>query len=311
MCVLGHVCAHAGSWPPLCSIIIRPLTCYSLFTMQTQQDCGNTRPNSPWGCSVSRKSNIPFRASSLPLFARSRIRSQPPSTSPKKSKATFTPRSIPLTPKPRRESAPVPQVQLLTPPPTPIPFSTFSESPTTPGLTLSSSSSTPRSTRTRLITPITPTHIRYDERGIARDDSDYGRSPASAVQYDPWSGYGGLEDQEALLRKMQTASEVQYVPWNHVPVENRQVKEVVPNPPLARPKMLHHVSSDGGPVAALKRYISATDDEDLGGMSLFLHCAKKRVPLHSVERFRKERKIALEWNQVLRISSESPCLEKG
>jgi len=121
-----------------------------------------------------------------------------------------------------------------------------------------------------------------------------------------------LEDQEALLRKMQSPiSEVQYVPWNHVPVETRQIEEVLPNAPLARPKMLHHVSSDGGPLAALKRYMSATtNDEVLGGMSLFLHCPKKRVPLHSVERIRKERKIALEWNQVLRFSSESPCLEK-
>jgi hypothetical protein len=276
--------------------------------MQTQSDYWKTRPNSPSGCSVSRKCNIPFRASSLPLFARSRIRSPPPSTPPKKSRTIFTPRSTPLTPTPKREITPVPQVQLLTPPPTPIPFSTFSDPPTTPGLTSSSQSSaiTPRSTRTRLITPITPTHIRYDERGLVRGDSDYGWSPVTAVQYDPWSNYGGTEDQEVLLQKMQSPiSKTQYLPWYDLPVQTRQVEEVVLDIPRPRPKMLHHVSSDGGPIAALKRYISATKDEDLGGMSLFLHCPKKRVPLHSIERIRKERKIALEWNQIFRVSSES------
>ena len=277
--------------------------------MQIHPDDWNTRPNSTSGCSVSRNTKTPFRASSLPLFARSRIRSPPPSTPPKKSQVTFTPRSTPLNPTPRREITPLPQVQLLTPPPTPIPFSTFSEPPTTPGLSLSSQSSfsTPRSTRTRLITPIAPTHIRYDERGIARDESDYGWSPVTAVQYDPWSNYGGLEDPEALLRKMQSPhSKAQYVPWYDLPIQTRQVEEVFLDAPRARPKMIHHVSSDGGPIAALKRYISATKDEGLGGMSLFLHCPKKRVPLHSIERIRKERKIALDWNQILRLSSESP-----
>jgi hypothetical protein len=162
----------------------------------------------------------------------------------------------------------------------------------------------------RLITPITPTHIRYDERGVAPDSSDYGWSPVTAVQYDPWSSYGGLEDQEALLRKPQSPiSKTQYLPWYDLPVQTRQVEEVILDIPRARPKMLHHVSSDGGPIAALKRYISATKDEGLGGMSLFLHCPKKRVPLHSIERIRKEMKIALEWNQILRVSSEfSPGL---
>jgi hypothetical protein len=276
--------------------------------MQTQSDYCKSRRELPSGCSVSRKSNIPFRASSLPLFARSRIRSPPPSTPPKKSQATFTPRSIPLAQTPRREITPVPQVQLLTATPTPIPFSTYSEPPTTPGLSLGSQSSlsTPRSTRTRLITPITPTHIRLDERGLVRGDSDYGWSPVTAVQYDPWSNYGGLEDQEALLQTMHSPiSKAQYLPWYDLPVQTRQVEEVVLDIPRPRPKMLHHVSSDGGPVAALKRYISATNDEELGGMSLFLHCPKKRVPLHSKERIRKERKIAVEWNQILRVSSES------
>jgi len=282
--------------------------------MQIHPDHWNTRPNSPSGCSVSRNTKTPFRASSLPLFARSRIRSPPPSTPPKKSQAAFTPRSTPLNPTPRREITPLPQVQLFTPPPTPIPFSTFSEPPTTPGLTLSSQSSfsTPRSTRTRLITPITPTHIRYDERGIARDEPVFGWSPVTAVQYDPWSNYGGLEDQEDSLRKMQIPNPTGHlIPWCESPAATRQVEEVVLDVPRARPKMLHHVSSDGGPIAALKRYISATKDEGLGGMSLFLHCPKKRVPLHSIERIRKERKIALDWNQTLRVSSEAPPGETG
>jgi hypothetical protein len=99
-------------------------------------------------------------------------------------------------------------------------------------------------------------------------------------------------------------SKAQYVPWCELPVQTQVGEEVVLDIPRGRPKILHHVSSDGGPIAALKRYIS-TKDEDLGGMSLFLHCPKKRVLLHSIERIRKERKIALEWNQILRVSSES------
>jgi hypothetical protein len=163
-----------------------------------------------------------------------------------------------------------------------------------------------------LITPITPTHIRYDERGDARDDSDYGWSPEAAVQYDPWPNYGGIEDQETLLRKMQPSNPTaHFIPWNEIPAGARQVEEVIVDAHLARPKMLHHVSSDGGPIAALKRYISATKDEGLGGMSLFLHCPKKRVPLHSKERIWKERKIALEWNQTLRVSSESHRVNEG
>lgn len=105
---------------------------------------------------------------------------------------------------------------------------------------------------------------------------------------------------------MQTPiAKAQDVPWSDLPVQTRHVEEVILEIPRGRPKLLHHVSSDGGPVAALKRYISATKDEGLGGMSLFLHCPKKRVPLHSIERIRKERKIALEWNQILGVSSES------
>jgi hypothetical protein len=163
-----------------------------------------------------------------------------------------------------------------------------------------------------LITPITPTHIRYDERGVARGDSDYGWSPVTAVQCDPWSNYGVIEDQAALLRKIPSPlSETRYVPWFDLPVHPRQVAEVIVDAPVARPKMLHHVSSDGGPIAALKRYISATKNEDLGGMSLFLHCPKKRVPLHSIERIWKERKIASEWKQILRVSGESHRVNEG
>jgi len=115
-----------------------------------------------------------------------------------------------------------------------------------------------------------------------------------------------LEDQEALLQEIQSPiAKAQYVPWYDLPVQTRHVEEVILEIPRGRPKMLHHVSSDGGPIAALKRYISATKDEGLGGMSFFLHCPKKRVPLHSIERIRKERKIALEWNQILGVSSES------
>lgn len=268
-----------------------------------------SRPDSPSGCTVQPNSSIPFRVSSLPLFARARIRSPPPSTPPKKFKPMFAPRSIPLTPTsiPRYTTPPLEEKELLTPPPTPIPFSTFSQPPTTPGLSFDTGTSlaTPSSRGTRLITPITPTHIRYDERGIARDDSEYGWSPLIPVRYDPWSNYGGFEDQEALLRKMQSPTTTNLTaPWYGIRPAIEQVEEVTLDIPRARPKMLHHVSSDGGPIAALKRYILACKDEELGGMSLFLHCPKKRVPDHSIARIRKERKIAMEWNQLLRVSSE-------
>lgn len=58
-----------------------------------------------------------------------------------------------------------------------------------------------------------------------------------------------------------------HVPWYAIRPAIEQVEEVTLDIPRARPRMLHHVSSDGGPIAALNRYILASKDEELGGMS--------------------------------------------
>jgi hypothetical protein len=77
----------------------------------------------------------------------------------------------------------------------------------------------------------------------------------------------------------------------------------------AVPKLLHHISSEGGPISALNIYILASkQDPSLSGMSLFLHCPKKRVPHQGTERIRKERKIAMEWNDLPQISSMPLCI---
>jgi hypothetical protein len=267
------------------------------------------RPDSHAGCSLPpTDTRIPFRASSLPLLARPRIRSPNPPSTPKKSKPIFTPRSILLTPSRKRCSTPAPESnQFLTPPPTPTPFSSFSQTPTTPGLSSTCSTSPTRSSR--LVTPITPTHIRYDDRGMPRYDSGYqvrSSSPETPMNvFRPWLDNGGLEDQETLRRKIPpTPKSMTKTPWDMV-YPPQQVEEVLIDPIRAHPKMLHHVSSDGGSLAALKRYIvTSKDEKSISGMSLFLHCPKKRVPLHSIERIRKERKLALEWSQLLKVSGE-------
>lgn len=260
------------------------------------------RPKQLVGCSVTHnQAKIPFRASSLPLLARPRIRSPPPSTPPKRVQPVFTPRSTPLT-RQRIRTPPPEQAILLTPPPTPIPFSSFYEDLPTPGLTSYSTCSSTPSRGSRLVTSITPTHIRYDDLGLPLHRAeDWWSTTPKPVAIESWSNYGSLEDQQALIRKMAlTPKSITRVPWDmqHSP---RQIQEVVIDIPRVPARLLHHVSSDGGPIAALKRYIAVSKDEPgLSGMSLFLHCAKKRVPFHSYARVRKERKIVMEWNQMLR-----------
>jgi hypothetical protein len=269
---------------------------------------------------------IPFQAAKLPLLARPRIRSpSTPSTSPKtKIYPTFAPRSTPLTPPQpdnpeRQDLGSIGSIldhgeksnQLPTPPPTPIPFSSFSQIPSTPGLGFggsTTSASTPRRDRglTRLLTPVTPTHIRYDETGRPLA----GSSPGQQVENSRWSSYNfaGIPDEKipqtpvSLCRPTPPLSVLRSAPERPILECNTTAVPRLDN--NAVPKLLHHVSSEGGPISALKRYVLASkQDPRLSGMSLFLHCPKKRVPHRSTERIRKLRKIAMEWNNLLRISS--------
>jgi hypothetical protein len=295
-----------------------------------------SRSNFPISQATTRYHNeIPFRASSLPLFARSRIKSpQPPITPPRpRSQPTFAPRSTPLTPRrDRPRTLPVtPNLeleqdyehnsmdQLPTPPPTPIPFSRFSALPSTPGMSVGPSTcgSTPNRAMSRPLTPVTPTHIRYDDRGLPVDrfplDIEWSNVDDTASTYRPWlEAMSFPEDRKALILKLPRtpasltrapSAEIVYLP---ISTPRESFHTTLSNHIRTEPKMLHHVSSDGGPLAALRRYIdTSSGDSKIAGMSLFLHCPKKRVPLYSEKRRREERKIAIEWNRLLRLSGES------
>jgi len=315
MCARSCVCVSACSSCVPSSHVHDHSTSMSLIAMSSDAGHLSTRQNCQVGCTVPHNdTRIPFRASSLPLLARSRIRPpNPPSTPPKKSEPNFKPRSIPLKSRisPRDTTPLSGPVQLITPPPTPIPFSSFSQPPTTPGLSLTSTCSSTPIRGTRLLTPITPTHIRYDDTGLPLNHGHecLSTSLETVKIFAPWSNYGSLEDQEALLRKMPpTPRSITKVPWDTSYAPHQVDLAVID---LSRPKAktLHHVSSDGGPIAALERYIFAFESErDLGGMSLFLNCPKKRVPFHSISKIRKERRIAMEWNRILRCSGMSNSL---
>jgi hypothetical protein len=90
-----------------------------------------------------------------------------------------------------------------------------------------------------------------------------------------------------------------------MPIVSRQITSTEVQPAQPAPKLLHHVSSNGGLVAALKRYVHAKLlDPQLSGMSLFLHSSRRRVAFFSRKSREKERETAKEWHQMAR-SSES------
>ena len=266
---------------------------------------------------------IPFQASSLPLLSRPRIGSpKAPSTPPKrKLQPVFTPRSTPLIHK--RPPTPTPiflppspslLVELhpdaLTPPPTPIPFSRFSQAPSTPGLSSGSTSCTPIRHQSRLLTPITPTHIRYDERGLPVDYLSPAHPGLShdrlAQDVSPWSVLSEFQAPHSQKMAPTPMSLTTSIPYRTIYLSAQTLVQPSPEVVYSKPKMLHHISSDGGPISAMKRYLNASrEDETISGMSLFLHCPKKRVPHYSMERVRKERKIAMEWKKLSRLSSKS------
>jgi len=316
VCVLDPVCVFLHVVPAylhrMCMII--QLTCHSWQCRQVQA----TRPP---GRSV--KWDAPFRTTTLespsephPYLSSPDLGFGHPtllSTPLKRLKHNLKPRSIPLKPRPsaRDTTSPSGPVQIATPPPTPIPFSSFSQPPTTPGLSLTSTCSSTPIRGTRLLTPITPTHIRYDDTGLPLNHGHecLSTSLETVKIFAPWSNYGSLEDQEALLREMPpTPRSIIKVPWD-ISYAPQQVDVAVIDLSRPKAKTLHHVSSDGGPIAALERYVFAFESErDLGGMSLFLNCPKKRVPFHSISKIRKERRIAMEWNRILRCSGMSNSL---
>jgi hypothetical protein len=297
--------------------------------MQSYADCWRALPcGSPSTSHVANRISgsthqlsvpeIPFQASSLPLLSRSRIGSpKPPSTPPKrKPQPVFTPRSTPLDLKKLETPISVPSpasptleisLQALTPPPTPIPFSRFSQAPSTPGLSSGSSSCTPTRYQSRLLTPVTPTHIRYDERGLPVDYlSPAYPGPIPDQVISPWSNISGSQGRSTQKIPQTPMPTTHSMPFRTLYPPIQAVAQSLPDVMYAKPKMLHHISSDGGPVAAMKRYpIASRKDETISGMSLFLHCPKKRVPHYSMDRVRREGEIAVEWNKLLKLSSES------
>jgi hypothetical protein len=67
-----------------------------------------------------------------------------------------------------------------------------------------------------------------------------------------------------------------------------------------RVTQLHHVSSDGGPIQALQRFLEARKvDPSLAGFSLFLHCPKKRVRRSKSEWTKRHLVIIQGWNALM------------
>jgi hypothetical protein len=154
----------------------------------------------------------------------------------------------------------------------------------------------------RLLSPVTPTHLRQPLPPPIYPFNDW---PAKDM---PWI--------KSLLEPQPSPTKIALEPITpptiRIPISTltrpspaaHTAGAIQPIPD--QPALLHHVSSDGGPVAALKRYIdSKLLEPSLSGISLFLHCPKKRIVLHSTERMARERKCAKEWSKLERMAGYS------
>jgi hypothetical protein len=150
------------------------------------------------------------------------------------------------------------------------------------------STSPPERLSIRYLTPATPTqsNTRCDWRDVPYTPRTIRKQPYSAVPSTP---------NQTITSDL--------VPT--MPIVSRQITSTEVQPAQPAPKLLHHVSSNGGPVAALKRYVQAKLlDPQLSGMSLFLHSPRRRVAFFSRKIRDKERETAKEWHQVA-VSRES------
>lgn len=168
---------------------------------------------------------------------------------------------------------------------------------------LSDCDSPPDRLSIRLLTPETPIHLRHRLPPldyIAEPSRDKQTQYKARLQLQPWTSVIHLTPPitPPTIRTSRLTTECSTPSGQGF----RRIPSTIP----IRPKLLHHVSSDGGPIAALKRYITAKHLEpSVSGMSLFLHCPKKRIALHSMGRVEKERKCAMEWSQLERVSGLS------
>jgi hypothetical protein len=149
------------------------------------------------------------------------------------------------------------------------------------------STSPPERLSIRYLTPITPTQSGVrDWWNMPHTPRTIRKQPYSAVPYTP---------------SQEITSDLSLT----VPFLPGQIANTEAQPAKSAPTLLHHVSSDGGPVAALKRYIQAKLlDPHLSGMSLFLHSPRRRVAFFCRKSRDKERETAKEWHQVA-VSRES------
>lgn len=226
---------------------------------------------------------IPFDSSRLPVIARKRIRG--PLTPPPKP----APPGLSQLP---QENTPLAETSFLAP----IPASNFYGTPQTPSIR-SGASSTPSSSG--LLTPVTPPRlitIRIDSQTLDPSPTPYKSRRPDVTEVTAKDGIA--RDDTPTPRGLVL----------HGPIGVRALCPLGSQPrvPVLVPIILHHVSSSGGPLAALRRYDHALKpDSSLAGMSLFLNCPKKRVPFPSDTQLTKYRHVAEAWRRTMKSGGES------
>ena len=225
--------------------------------------------------------NLPFDSSRLPVIARKRIR---------------RPMTPPRTPEPLRPSIGPRQSSTsnVISSPNPTPSLYFYGTPQTPSFR-SSDSSTPSGST--LLTPTTPSQgltVRIDTPEITPSDT---HTFTKAIP-------GYFVEQTTLVKlKVEARSSREDTPTPRMSMAQKQLNGQLSQGPGFRahaqaPILLRHVSSSGGPLAALRRYDEALRlDSSFTGMSLFLNCPKKRVPFPSELQLAKYRLVAEAWKK--------------
>lgn len=225
--------------------------------------------------------NLPFDSSRLPVIARKRIR--PPITPPR-------------TPEPNRPSIVLRRASSsignLSPAPSLV--APFYETPQTPSFR-SGDSSTPSGPT--LLTPTSPSKLLTVRVDAQEETPD--ATPAL------------LEPIPVIELRVEVRSAREDTPTPRISIAQNRVSGKETSGPDScthgpAPIIIHHVSSSGGPLAALRRYDHAFRlDPSLSGMSLFLNCPKKRVPFSSELQLAKYRLVAEAWRKTQEAVGES------
>lgn len=217
--------------------------------------------------------------------------------------------------------------EIIRDPPSPTfssPASSLSSLPYTPS---SSSSFAPSEASLSPKMPLTPLRHR-STRAVSAQRATYtlpcdlpDLSPTPSLLYDTNCSSQGSSQSSAVLRTPSTPVSLHLpMPWSPPPTPStptklanvRRPREEMPSRPMEcdlfqmesdhsfRPRQLHHVSSDGGPVQALYRFLDARRSEpSLEGFSLFLHCPKKRVRSSKSGFTTRQRVVIEEWNALM------------